>query len=1466
MSTLKKLHTCKPYKAFAATILACSVLVSSMSGLFDIVASASGNFEMVQTFETEAERTNSGLNTEFMKVDGTQGTADIKYVGANAALSGTGSMKATISNITLGHEFAAVSLVAKAPKATLSNPTGIFFRIQADNANDAYIRLAMTEGEKQWGTDTFDLDGHVTCVSTTGEISKGKIPAGFNGYVFVTDYATAISAKLAEGGCPISIMFYGDATRWSNCQVMLDNAGYYNGDASDAALKELAAQIKGEYPDTENTVSSEYQMIQTFDTEAERADSGINQKVMDTYGFTGNAVASYAGADAALSGSDSMNVAIGTINEGHNFAAVSLTAKAPKVTLSDPTGIFFRLKADNANEAYIRLTMTEGALDWGTDTFDLDGHVTCVSTTGEISKGKIPAGFNGYVFVTGFKEAIMVKLAEGGCPISVMFYGDATRWSNCRVVLDNTGYYNGSAGDAALKALATQIAETYPDNKNISTKGYEIIQTFETEADRANSGLNQNLMTANGTDGKGEVSYVDVNAALNDSNSMKLTVGSFDASWDYAAASLVVKAPKPTLADPSGFFFRLKADNTQETFVRLAMTETAVQWGTDTFDLKDNIICVSRHGKVTKGMIPAYFDGYVFVTGFKDAIAAKLATGDCPISIMFYGGAENWKDRHVLMDNVGYYNGVANEATLQDLADRIKTDYPDNKENTADFGFEMFQTFETEAERTNSGMNNNFMQANGTDGTGSINFVGADISLIGTQSMKLTVGDIVNAWDYAAVSLVSKAPKVTLSEPTGIFFRLKAQNPSDTFIRLALTAEAAEWGVDTFDLAGYVVCVSTTGEVVKGVIPKNFDGYVFINHTVLHDKFVANIQTGGCPISIMFYGGAENWKNCEILLDNVGYYNGVVGEEADALTATAELAERIMAVYPENHEPSSGGGGDEPDPDEDLKDEPFMMIQTFDTEEDYAKVSVAQDLMTASGTNGTGSISHRTKNDAISGGGTLRTMVGSIATSWDYYAVKLYSKLPATEIKKTAGIFFRLRSDNQKGAFLRISFSDTVGWGRSTFDMTDRLYCVTMDGEVSHGNLPADFNGYVFVSIDQNDGNYEPFIKNLYNGGGVFDLMMYGASCLADTTLEIDNFGYFAFPEGSEGYADLAQQIISKYPDNQFEQKPINLFNEDEIDPSNFADAMAGRKAKLTAQVDDEITNRVIVWSVTSGEANIELITNGSDGVNNARLKHSCYVNFLDSGKVVIRATLKYQPDVYEEFTYSVLASPMRLSNLINQLKNMLETLLPEEAKILQDALDRAEAVANDPSSTQKDYIAQEEMLKKVASQLGLSVDESAEISLTITGKLTTENGDALSGYTVVLGEQMATTDKDGEYVLKEIGAGRNSLAVYDQSEELAGSFDFNLVVGKTVSMKNNLFTVASDTTSVRLCMELTDDGLTVLQFSESDAITGFVDNGNQDMPGTGEPIANIIFVTVVALGCVAFVFLFRKKKQRSTI
>ena len=1151
----------------------------------------------------------------------------------------------------------------------------------------------------------------------------------------------------------------------------------------------------------------------------------------------------------------SLKVQVGSELNNYDKEFIVMKENIPAATIADADGIFFRLKANNSAGLRFDVSLASSDPVYGTNTWETQSSQVYVPLNGAAVQGALPANFDGYVFLytpwgaawPGYAQG----LKDGGCAASILAYEAA----NSTLQIDNVGYFSFPEYiPQSYDGLAADIWAACPDDfgEEKTPDTFEVIETY------------------------------------GDAGSLKVQVGSELNNYDKEFIVMKENIPAATIADADGIFFRLKANNSAGLRFDVSFASGDLLYGTNTWETQGSQVYVPLNGAAVQGALPANFDGYVFLytpwgAAWPD-YAQGLKDGGCTASILAYEATNST----LQIDNVGYFSFPEYIPQSYDgLAADIWAACPDDfGEGSGGEGgnmpggdgndtppvstpaFEVIQSFNTAEDYAKASVNSGFL-ANGGVPIGTIAHMTDQNVMCGEGALSMEVGRYPIS-GYTAIQLLEEMPAATIQNAQGVFFRLKANNIGGAYFRIAFTDGAIEWGVSAFDLASSIQWVSKDGTAGHGGLPANFDGYVFL-YTPWADawpNYAAGIQSGGEAMNLMIYGSDEyGFDNATLWLDNVGYFAYPASEED-----YPALAEAVWQAYPENvygELPKNDLVVEEEDvPDIELSDDAFIVFQAYETAEDYAQAGVATKFQTNNYSVAICTPSHRRSVDALAGAGSLRIIVDSLPLNYEFAAATL-ATLPPASIENLGGIFFRLKATNAEGAYVRLALTDKmIDWNNNTFPFDSfTTYAVDMRGNVYTGGLPANFDGYIFPTINFDSVN-ETYLKLLYKGNCPLNLMMYGGeSCFSGATLQIDNVGYFQAQSSEAGYAALAKAIAEKYPDNNYVPKAVRLYLENATDPSLEALVLAGLRSKLTARVNEDVSARAVVWSVISGEAEIESLDSGTEGYINGSLNHSCLIDFKDSGTVVIRAALKHQPDEYEDFTYTVLPNPVALDNLINTLKNATGSFDEADYAALQEAIAEAEKVLNDENATQKDYLSQMEKLEALGYKMGvLKVTETGK-TIRLSGVLMDDNGLVMTGCSVSLDGET----KPARYAFTNVGMGTHDLVVLDSAGDAIALYTFTLMVGDKVSVNDTVLYVAEDTASVQLSFEIADGELTILQYSEDGHVIGSTDADvdieslpdGENSPATGVKSGLVAVVALIFL-CGATILVSKKRSGRN--
>lgn len=1246
-------------------------MISCTSGLLAYSLSDT-NYEVFQTFDTATEQNGVELHPA------TYGPCTFAFADGAETLAGKSSLKLSFGSVG-SSGLVTVSVNKDTPAPTINNPAGIFFRLKANNLQDASIRVTVSPDDNiAWNTNAAYTVDDAKTVDLSGNVVQGKYAANFDGYVFLPINASNNNAPVMEtlkaGGATLSLMFYGANAggSWSDVTAYIDSVGYYSSQSGNEGYASIASSVTDEYPAIGGTgTNSGFEVKQTFDTAEEQA-----RVAQHPYPYGQSCSISYADGADALSGVSTLKLSFGTMSDG-GVSVVTMDNGFGAPGISNPAGIFLRLKANNADGASIRVTVSTGNdFHWNQDSAYTVFDGITVAADGTVATGKYPANFDGYVFLPigagNNNKPIMDALIAGTASLSLMFYD--SNWSNTVAYIDNVGYYQAQVSNTAYSTLAAQIDAQYPGTNaggDDEKQTYEIKQSFNTSEDQNRAGIHPytynnpcNLTFSSGA------------AVLSGANSLKLA---FPSMTDGAVsiATMDNSFSAPTISNPGGVFFRLKANNPQGASIRVTVSaDDTITWNTNSAYTVNDAVTVDMNGNVLTGTYPANFDGYVFLPigdypgNNNVAVMDALKAGNAKLSLMFYDS--KWSNVTAYIDNVGYYVTPDSNAGYADIASDVTQKNPpvnnggSEQQNT---DFQVFQTFDTKGEqdRTEKHIRSTC--------DGLMTFPGQDDVLAGSNSLKLALGNIDSYGAYV-LTLDKAVAAPTLEKVDGVFFRLKANNLENAFFRLTIITDNSDfnWGNDTLDMQGKGIFVKSDGTVIhakdenstKTTLPANFDGYVFF--PIGSGAFMNALKAGTASLSVVMYGPPIDgeWANVTALFDSVGYYTAQV-DDAGYTT----LASNITKAYPITDD----GGSSEP-----VKS--FDVVQTFEETADQGKVGLH------TYTYGNCNIVFTDSENALTGNSSLMLALGKIE-GYGLVTVTLDDNITAPSVSNPAGIFFRLKATNRQDAFFRFSVmlsGQEPNWGVNTVDAQHNGIYVGMDGKLSTGDLPANFDGYVFLPITSST-----VLSALKNGGVPLSILMYGdanAGSWSNVTAYIDNVGFYAPVANSEAYPSLATEIKKAYPQNVKEIVKMHFTYESAVLPSTEALVKYGIKSMITAHVHETIPDSTVDWSVVSGKAVITSLDEGSASEIASKRSHSCYVDFKQSGTVVVRATLKSDPTVYIDYSFEVVADATPLSMAVIKAKSISGNYPPK----LLDNLNHQISLAESLLKVDVDYLDQAEL------------------------------------------------------------------------------------------------------------------------------------------------------------------------------
>ncbi|MBQ9860178.1 MAG: hypothetical protein IJO76_05840 [Clostridia bacterium] len=930
---------------------------------------ASGtDFEIFQSYETEAERNNAAavgshigvpdsamITNRFMTFDPINGGYSRELYWDGEVGSGADYLVKSAPASTLAN----TSGVFVRIKTNTTKPTP--FALWATEDNDGTI--------SDWPSHAtpakfYNMNGELVATSASmcpaGFDGYAFIPCG--DVAGKTVSAMLLATWFADHYSGVTTTAWWSAgPDGGRATILFDDIGYYyapNGD--NAELAELVSDLK----DAENGEGSApevyFETIQGYESEAEKnnaAAPGSHIGVPDSAMITNRFVTAN-----ALKGEYSRELFWdGEAGSGADYLVLS----APASTLANTTGVYIRIKTNSTGPTPFALWVTadtDGTIsDWpnaatAAKFYNLDGEL--VTTSNCIC----PAGFDGYAFIPCGN---VVENKAIAAMLLAKWYGDAYSgmdtaawWSagpdggKATLLFDDIGYYCAPNGmDAEYTALIDELKAasgegggntgggTTPTPPS-TTYGFEVIQNYEGE--NTNGGLWGHAGYV-GEQANKRPTTIDPTAPqtpLSGNGSFFSEMGFGEQGSDYLIADAYTM--QPSLSNPMGIFFRMKTNRDANTTMFLttigASTPTQDWAGNNNkkYSLMNYIMnnaCVYARWFALDGtektvdgdgrVIPANFDGYVFIPF---DVASKSLEGltiyyapSWALSGSYGGSIANWYNDDpttvVGFDNIGYYSisGSATASIYKDIMTRVEngegytanpnpnppalpgikpdgSDMEKDDPNSGTYDYEMLNTFETEEEKANIGPH---MYGE--------TFFSENSPLGGTTSLRLDNIGI----DAVEVALLTEAPKPTVDNANGLFFRFKANNEAggDMCMSsgrpiLGYDEWTGEYTVLWKDVnKGRLVYVWMDGTVgySDSVIPANFDGYLFVMiPDTINQRYADGWWKGVRAIFPKWWAGFT-WYGTTQFFDNVGYCNISDIQNADIYR---RMVNDLNAAYP----------------------------------------------------------------------------------------------------------------------------------------------------------------------------------------------------------------------------------------------------------------------------------------------------------------------------------------------------------------------------------------------------------------------------------------------------------------------------------------------------------------------------------------------------------------------------------------
>ena len=720
------------------------------------------------------------------------------------------------------------TLESIAPLPAIQNAKGIFIKLKMTNpaAVDTMLVLGSSfnvgpyEGGYEIGNGPAD---NKIYVSNSGTVTRGLVPANFEGYLFVAADAAANSNLLTQYIKRISffaINWASNPDAWDGASVEILNAGYYT--VSQSGGTEQYIDIKNEadkYADLSyKSIYCDYKTVKSEDLS-----------------FTG------------VSGS-------------YMIKDYALDITSDMVGVDDPKGVFFKLDTKNAVKPIdFKVTIKGSSLmnstEFGADT--ASNKKVFVAEDGTVTRGLMPAGFKGYVFVA-YNTSANINLPLNNLEKIAITPGLNADWTGVDVTLNKTGFFTveTSQGDSQYKRLADAI-----ENNKATTGDYQLFSDFVCPV-------------------------------------------------NYGITYIKNRVPAAEIENIKGVFLKMTVTNAvNKRDFRIAMGEH-INYVTPNAD-PDKCLEFSGgynkniwdDGTVEIGYVPVNFSGYIFVP-FDEA------NGNLPVekayALAFWAHdwsiTDAWKDGEVHIEKSGYYSvsQMSGEKQYRDLVERIEYDAQNIPDAT--YSYEVICDYETEKDRESF----KITPGNGDIGgsfTGSQALSGKGSSIVFTNGAEQEETGYYSSLDHIVYRPLTDDPNSTgvekpkIANPKGIFFRLKTDAKKGSDYMLSLGEFAAQYEIGNG--SPRKVYVSMSGEAfTASTLPyDDFDGWVFVPYNA-EDNENLNVEDL-FSIGVWFnnWGSGVSWKGCTTIFDNIGYYS--VSRYAGS-EQYAKMAAELNAKYVPN--------------------------------------------------------------------------------------------------------------------------------------------------------------------------------------------------------------------------------------------------------------------------------------------------------------------------------------------------------------------------------------------------------------------------------------------------------------------------------------------------------------------------------------------------------------------------------------
>ena len=1010
----------------------------------------------------------------------------------------------------------------------------------------------------------------------------GVLPAGFDGFIFLPfaeargqhtciqnaydNYSTAPQhmVDLSENYRMTFIML---ENNWAGCDVYIDDISYYSGteqtehlDLLKAKGYNITAVIQPEKYTLPLSFEDLYNPFVSVDNVYDSADHWVNSGV----GLINN--------DSVLNGEYSLK--IDAIRNGNSrtevtWAKMKGNPDFSKTDFSKVSGIMLRLKITGSKSTAalpfaIRLrqgSLQATCLGRAAKLYDLDGNVVAHSNRALLVN--LPADFDGYVFFP-FSEAQSMNVTVQGYydkyetyPQSMVdlsqdfqmyFYMETNSWSGCEVYIDDMDYYSGNTHiDHINKLLELGYAPTAVPQP----EKYTLPLTFE---EKYNPFVQVDNVYDNSDHWVNEgVGLISDDNVLNGNYSLKIDAirdGNSRTEVSWAKMKGNPDFSKSDFSKVSGIMLRLKVTGSSSNdalpfairIYQSGLNHTCLGNNAMLYDLEGNVI--AHNNRTLAVNLPADFDGYVFlpfktaqsltvtVAGFYDSYQTypdNLADLSKDFQMFLYMNGEKWSGCEVYIDDISYYSGNNHADHLSHIkglgySGITAVAQPERYSFPLNFD-DLFMPF--------TGVNNIYDATEHQSDSG-IKLTGKSEALNGTESVKFEAikkGNSRTETNWVKMSGINGFSADGFGGMTGIMMRVKIKgdtgNDSHPFalrFKQSGVKEATTLGrgAALYDLKGNKIAVTTT--TLKIDLPAGFDGFVFMPFSEAqslsvtvpgsYDKYETypeNMVDLSKDYTMIVYLGNSSWNGLEVYIDDMTIYTG--NEHSDHIELIKSLGYKGITAVPQ---PSR-----------------YSFPFTFD--DGIMPFTGVNNIYDAAEHQSSTGIVLTDKSEALIGTASAKfeaIKAENSRTESNRVKMAAVKGFSTKDFSKITGVMMRVKiandtSEKSHPFALRmwqsgVANPTSLGRGAKLYDLEG--YGISAKTNNLNINLPAGFDGYVFMSFEQAQsltvtvpGSYDKYAtypESLVDLSKEFTMAVYlGDSSWNGTTVYIDDVQFYSGDE-----------------------------------------------------------------------------------------------------------------------------------------------------------------------------------------------------------------------------------------------------------------------------------------------------------------------------------------------------------------